>query len=205
MNRLIELVCLIALIVFSGCTQIQIPFIGKSSEQSNKTEISDLDDRQALELNAFIDKGRIVDAERLQQGRNIAIIPFKAGVRAEATDELDRVALMIVKGVSDVFADDQSGKHAHFNLLTADHSDNADLIVQGHITDMGKPSKLSQWVMFKRKIFLGVEGKIIDAQTGNVVLTFKDTTVTDTKGENYKDLGYRIGNNIGQYILSGIE
>jgi len=204
-NRRIKLVYIIILFVFVGCSQIQVPFFGKSTEQSNNVVTSDHNDHQAIESNTFVVKGSVINAKRLQQGKNIAIIPFKAGVNVEATYKLDRTALMIVKGISDAFDEDKNGKHAHFNILTADDSDNADLIVRGHITKMGELSKLRRWVLLKRKKMLSVDGKIFDVQTGEAVLTFDDYTDTSAKSEDYTDLGYRIGNNIGQYILSSID
>ena len=41
--------------------------------------------------------------EALKNGKNIAVVPFTAGVGVEANEDLDRIALMIVKGISDVF------------------------------------------------------------------------------------------------------
>jgi len=137
MNRLNKSALLSAVLIFAGCSQIQVPFMGNSSEDS-KIE------QQAPVSSEFVDQGRIIDAKILSQGKNIAIVPFSAGVRAEATYELDRTALMIVKGVSVAFAKDKTGKDAHFNLLMADDADNADLIVKGHITDMRRPSKLKR-------------------------------------------------------------
>jgi len=203
MKRSLRLLCFVFLLSAVGCGHINVPFLGKSSNQSKTDEKSRT---QATPLSAeFVDKGRIVNAQKLQQGRNIAIIPFTAGEAAESTQELDRVALMIVKGVVDAFADDHSGKHAHFNILTSENSKDADLIVKGHITAMGGPSKLKRWMPISNKRKLSVEGKITDVQSGEVVVTFTDHAETKVETDDYKQLGYDLGKNIGRFILSGVN
>jgi len=203
MNKLSRLLCFVFILSIMGCGSINIPFLGKSSDQSQAIEGSGRD-QPTLVSTEYVDKGRIVNAQKLQQGRNIAIIPFTAGERAESTDELDRVALMIIKGVVDALADDKSGKHAHFTILTAENSDEADLIVRGHITIMGKPSRLKRWTSLSNKIKLSVEGKITDIQSGEAVVKFEDHAQAGAKEDDYKQLGYNIGKNIGRFILSGI-
>jgi len=203
MEKAVKAVLFVSLFLMVGCAHI--PFIGKASQPSETVTKPQLKEQQTIESNDFVEKGQIVDASRLQQGHNLAIIPFKAGVDVEAGEELDRAALMVVKGISDAFADDHSGKHAHFKVLTAEDSQAADLIVQGHITDMIKPSKVGRWVLLKKGKKLGVEGKMIDAQTGEAVVIFSDHAKTSIRKEDHAPLGYRIGQNIGRLILSGIK
>lgn len=202
MKSFVKLLCFILVGTMIGCGHLTIPFIGKKSDQSLAGEKvkNQLLDIQPAE---FVDRGRIVNAEKLKQGRNIAIVPFTAGVGAESTDELNRVALMIIKGVVDAFADDKTGKHAYFNILMADDSKDADLIVSGHITAMGGPSKLKRWIPLSSKNKLSVEGKITDIQSGETVVIFSDYAQTETN-DDYKQLGYDLGKNIGRFILSGI-
>lgn len=181
-----------------GCSHVNIPFLSKSSDQTSKAQ-------PAPVLTEFVDEGLIVNAQKLKQGRNIAIIPFTAGVGAVSTDDLDRAALMIVKGVSDAFADDKTGKHAHFNLLTVENSKDADLVVKGHIIAMSEPSKFKKWTPLSNKRKLSVEGKITDIQSGETVVIFTDHEQAKAKDDGFKQLGYDIGKNIGRFILSGIQ
>lgn len=192
----------ISLILFVGCAHV--PFFGQSTLSSTVTE-SDSHRKQTLKSGHFEGKRRIVDAQRLQQGQNLAIIPFKAGVGVEANEELDRVALMIVKGISDVFTDNRGGKDDYFNILTAENSQKADLIIRGHITAIRRLSRVSRWALMKKEKSLDVDGKMTDARTGETVLIFADRAKTKKKTEDYKQLGYRIGKKIGRFILSGAE
>ena len=197
MKRAAKAGCLVLLFLTIGCSHIA--FLGKSPRPSKNT-IGPSKLKQPLESNNFVEKGQIIDVPRLQQGTNIAIIPFKAGVGVEANEELDKIALMIVKGVADVFADDQESR---FNILTAENSQEADFIIQGHITGVKGPSRVSRWILFKGQKTLDVDGKMVDAQTGETIAVFADKT--ETKEADYKELGYRIGKNIGLFIVSGVE
>ncbi|MCK5178887.1 MAG: hypothetical protein KAR32_05095 [Candidatus Omnitrophica bacterium] len=195
MRKVVKAGCFIALFLMIGCAHI--PFLGKSSQPADDAVESSVPE-QSVELNDFVKKGQIVDAESLKQGKNIAVIPFKAGVGVEANEELDRIALMIVKGIADTFADAEGNL---FNILTAENLEGADFIVQGHVTSVKGPSKVSRWVLLKGHKRLGIDGKMVDAQTGEAIAVFADQATSET--ENYKDLGYRIGKNIGLFILSG--
>ena len=134
----------LSLFFILGCAHI--PFIGKSALSETEKKF-DSPEKPALESSQFVEKGRIVDVQRLQRKQSIAIVPFKAGVGVVASEESDKIALTIVKGISDAFAYDRSGKHKHFNILTAESSQKADLLIQGYITDMKSSSKISRWVL----------------------------------------------------------
>ena len=197
MKKVAKAGCLISVFLMIGCAHI--PFIGTSSQSAKETMKSGRLE-PPLELNGFVVKGQIVDAGRLRQGKNIAVIPFKAGVGVEANEDLERIALMIVKGITDVFADDQG---TSFNILTAENSKEADFVIQGHVTNVKGPSRVSRWVLRKGQKTLSVDGKMIDAQTGKAIAVFTDQVTSKT--ENYRDLGYRIGKDIGLYTLSGAD
>ena len=203
MKILILVECIIVAFLINGCSYI--PFIEKSPQLPETVTQSAAPEKQLLESNNFVEKGRIISKQALEKGKNIAIVPFTAGVNVEASSELDKVALMIVKGVSDAFADDHSGKHDHFSVLTAEDSQAADLFVQGHIRSMKNPSRVKSCVLLKGQRALSVDGKIVDATTGESVMIFEDVQATNVKDEGHDQLGYRIGKNIGRFILSGVE
>ncbi|MCK4882681.1 MAG: hypothetical protein KAS92_06635 [Candidatus Omnitrophica bacterium] len=197
MKKGVKAGCLISLLLMIGCAHI--PFLGKSSQPAVDA-VESIVPEQPVESNRFVEKGRIVDASRLRQGKNVAVIPFKAGVGVEANEELERITLMIVKGIADTFADDQRGL---FTIVTAENLEAADFAIQGHVTGLKGPSKVKRWVLLKGHKMLGVDGKMIDAKTGETVAVFTDQVTS--QAENYKDLGHQIGKNIGLFVLSGTE
>ena len=129
------------------------------------------------------------------------IVPFTAGEGVEETDQLDKVSLMLVKGVYDTFQDASS----HLKMLEADKIDDADFIIQGHIVSISKPSKVNKLMLSNGKKQLQVQGKMTDAKTGETVVLFDDHQETSQKDEDCKHLGYVIGENISHFILSGLE
>lgn len=201
MEKAVNAGFLVSLFLVIGCAHV--PFAGKSSQPPTAAVKNGVHEGRPFESSGFVEKGRIVDGQRLQSGRNVVVIPFKAGVGVEATEALDKIALMIVKGISDAFASEGGGHH--LQLLTVEDSQKADMIIQGHVTAMEHPSKIGRWILFKDTKKLGVEGKMTDAQTGEVILSFSDHAVSGAQREDHTQLGYRIGKNIGRFISAGME
>ena len=179
--------CILVLWAAAGCSHV--PFMGEKTQPV------------PVEANAFVELGRIIDAQALKNGKGIAIVPFTAGVDVAATEEVDKAALMIIKGVSDVF-----GKApGQFTVLTKENAETADFFIKGHVSDIQDFSKVGSWVLLKGQRSVSVEGKMINAQTGEAVLVFSDTQQTQENGEDHGRLGYLIGENVGHFILSGVQ
>ncbi len=72
----------------------------------------------------------VLQPELLGKGGKLAFIPFTAGVNAEAGPALDRLALLVVKGASDVLS-----ASSLFQILNGAESGQADLILEGRIEE----------------------------------------------------------------------
>ena len=149
----------------------------------------------------LVESGKILNRERLQKGGSLLVIPFKAGPGVEADGELDRMALTIVKGISDKLKE----KNTSLKLLDYEHAQEADFVLQGHITLVEKPSQFNKWVKRDKTIEVSAEGEIIDLETDKKIVIFSDSRKSSQKDATYKDLGYQIGERIGRFLLSGIE
>jgi hypothetical protein len=197
--------CCVALI--SGCTTFKKlnPFSSKPSlgTQISQEELEEkeLDGVQLLASAASLKDARVVDLERLKQGGKVVVLPFKAGVGVEANKELDKIALMIIKGVSEIL-EREVGK---ITVVFDEEAEDADLIIKGHVTEKRLPGKLRKWVLLNKNIVLAVDGKMIDRNTGQTVLVFSDKHQINLKEGNFLQLGYTIGQNIGQYIVQALE
>ena len=143
--------------------------------------------------------GKILNKERLSQGGNLLLQPFQAGPKVEANSQLDKISFRIMKGVSDSL----KGNRPYFNILLDDERtvQEADLVLQGYITEMHKTSALSGF-LGKNKNNLGIEGKLVDTNTGEVLAVFSNTFEAQDKEEDHKKLGFRAGEDIGQFIVS---
>lgn len=140
---------------------------------------------------------KVLNAKRLQHGGKMAVVPFRAGVGVEATDELDAVALMIVKGVADFLKKDGS----RFEVMMGEKADQADFLIQGHITHRRAVSGLRRWIPGSRTIELGIEAKMIDIATQQPVLIFAQRKKAAEKAGGYRGLGYTLGEDLGRFIL----
>ena len=150
----------------------------------------------------FIKTEQIVDAHRLKKGGKVLIIPFSAGVGVEATNDLDRGALMIVKGIADVLKEEGS----FFKILDSNNAQDADFIIKGHFVGLREKTDATLLFFKKQKIYYAdVEGKISDPKSGETLLVFADSKKTEGENETLKDLGYAIGLDIGHFILSSIQ
>lgn len=190
-------------VVLSGCSSANIPFFGNKPAQ--QAEAVSAADEKLLVANEFVDKGSVVNRERLQQRQNILIFPFRAGVNVEATDDLDKIALMVIKGIVDTFDADQTGKHDHFYVLTAESQELPELILKGSFTEVAEPSALKNLLPLSGQRMLAVSGKLMDAKSGEVLIIFTDKEATNNKNDDVMKLGYQIGNNIGRFLLSGVD
>jgi hypothetical protein len=202
-TRITDKAVLGMLVVLStGCSHI--PFIGKSAPSPVK-EVSgakpvDIPNEKPVQ---YVLKGQLVDLERLSSGGKVLVFPFAAGVGVEAGGQLDKASLMVIKGLSDVF--EREDKGGLFTILTDENAREADLVIQGHITDIKISSKIGRWGLLKKVKRLSVEGKMLEMNSGKTVAIFSDQTRTGDPDEDLKALGYRLGQNIGKFLLFGVK
>lgn len=175
-------VVFVLLIFISGCSWFR-PH--SSKDASNGPPVS-----------LYIDSGKVFYKDKLREGGKIAVIAFSAGENIEADEELDKIALMIIRGLAD------SLETSPLEVVFEDEAKEADFIIEGHVTKMLSPSKLKRWVMQKRKIELGVEGKMVDQKNGKTVAVFTDSQ----RGRaDYRQLGFAIGQDIGNFLRQQMQ
>ena len=144
---------------------------------------------------------RILQKERLQKGGNLLVVPFTAGVQVAATDELDRTSLMIVKGISETLA----AASTSFKILNDADAIKADTLLEGHVLQQKPAAHLNPKKLKRLKKFLKVDGKMTDAKTGEVMILFSKVRETTQNSQTFEELGFLLGKDIGQFILSGAQ
>lgn len=150
---------------------------------------------------AWVRTGKILDGQLLRQGGKVFIVPFKAGVNVVADDELDKISLMMVKGIAEAIKENG----AAFEILGPDRAREADWIVSGYVTGVGRPSRLIRWIFQKRRISLQVEGRMVQSPSQKNVAVFTDEERANPREKDHKQLGYDIGRDIGRFIVSALE
>lgn len=142
--------------------------------------------------------GRILNAPKDLQAAKVLIVPFRAGEGVESTEELDKVTLMIVKGIAEAF---ETGGLS-IEILSDKNQDEAQFIVQGHVTSYQTPSRMKRVLSLKKVISLAVKGKMLKVGSNQPVLVFEEKQQAKDKKTDGKYLGYVAGQNIGRFILS---
>lgn len=141
--------------------------------------------------------GRIVDSSLLKKGGALLIAPFKAGVDAEAGEQLDKISLRIVKGVADALQEN----NAPFQILVADNAQEADVVLKGFIEKIGSSGTMKRWILRKREIDMRVQGRMMDVKTGRLILMFSFQRKIKGKTKDYNSLAYEMGKELGMFIL----
>src|SRR3989338_8212224 len=150
----------------------------------------------------IVDDGKVIDLSRLRPGRSVVILPFNAGTQVEASDELDKIALMLVKGAAETFQENP----AALKVLFPGEKSQADLFLQGHVTRLTKKSAgAKRWLGRASAPSLTVEGDLVERKTGKVVLHFVHGKKAQDKGEDHRALGWEIGKDIARFIISEIN
>ena len=146
----------------------------------------------------FVKTGKILNSKRLKQGGKLLIIPFKAGEDVEATDEIDKLALTIVKGI----AEKLQVPGSPFKVIFAENANEADLSIEGHIIGVGRSSTFEKLILMDKGKSLSVSGKLVDQKTGETILVFTDVKQDQDKSKTFIDLAYGIGRDVGDYVLA---
>jgi len=194
----------LSVFTLTGCAHVHIPSFWKSSPQTEEAVDSKPQKKQKFIKNAYVSEGQIVAPRELERGRKIAVIPFYPGPGVEAGGAAEKAALMIVKGISDVLDDPYDGQEPYFKITTAKTAGDADLVISGHINRMARSSTVGRWVLFKTKTVLSVSGRVSVAKTADPVIIFEEVEELRRCDDDYQQLGYQVGKNIGELIRSGI-
>ncbi len=146
---------------------------------------------------SVIVKGTVIHSSLLSAGGNLLVVPFSAGVGVADTGELDRISLMIVKGIVSVLKD----RGSPFKVLVADNADTADMMIKGHVVRMETPWGVEKWMPGKKKKIFGVKGKLIEREKGRTVLLFSHHRHTAQDDLSFEEMGLSVGEDVGRFIL----
>lgn len=142
---------------------------------------------------------KVIDISRLKAGGRLVVVPFHAGPSVGATPESEKVALMFVKGVSEVLMTNNSP----LRIVSAQEADSADLLIKGHITDLKQPQGVKRLLFGRYR--LAMEGKMVDLKTNRDVLYFSGCKDSIEKATDLKEIGFQIGIEVGHFILHNLN
>ncbi len=174
MNKILVFVTVILSLVGSGC----------SSHNLKKTNFN-------AQVNP-LKEARVFQKDKLARGGNLLVVPFTAGVGVEASDDLDHVALQVVKGIADALQD----KGTSFKILVGENAETADFVIRGRIIQMDKKSKTASF---------GLEGSVLGVSDDEILAKFSQNQKSKNKADTFELMGYRTGIEIGQFLLTASD
>ncbi len=130
---------------------------------------------------------------------SLVIQPFKPGAGVEATNQLDQVSLMMVKG----FTEEMTQKNSSLTVITGQNTSQAKYFIRGYIVKLERSTGLMDYATKKPNI-LSVEGKMTDLESDRVVVNFSASVRSGEKND-FNDFAYKIGQRIAAYLSASDE
>ena len=149
----------------------------------------------------FVNSGKVIDAVLLAKEGSLLIVPFPAGVNVAATDELEQASFMVVKGIYDTLKE----KGAAFRLLESDSPQKPDFIIKGYMTRLSRSGGMIRGLIKGREMTVAAEGKLLERESGKPALIFSFQRKSAQKETDHRDLGYKVGQDIGEFIASHVH
>ena len=172
------------ILFFAGCCCYRAPKIVAAPEGSSLKE------------------ARVFQKEKLAKGGNILVVPFSAGEGVEASDALDHVSLMIVKGIAETLG--PAGKP--FKILVEQDAQSADFVVKGRIMQMEEKSHFHKPWQKKTETFkLAIEGSVLGVEPEEILAKFSQTKKKESSENSFQPMGYDLGVEIGRFLLSSAQ
>ncbi len=118
---------------------------------------------------------------------------FKAGPQAVADEGLDRVSMMLIKGISEQL----QAAGSIWEMANEAHA--AEYVLAGHIEEFSLPGRVSG-IWRKNNSRLSVSGEVYSKDSQAKILTFASSKNITAK--NFMDAAYHMGKAIGDFILA---
>lgn len=143
--------------------------------------------------------GNVLSHERLKQGGKVGLALFKAGPQAESNEQLDRLAIVLLKGMRDRL------ETAESRLIITNNAEEADFIISGYIEEFTQPGKFQRVVMRKKKSNFAVSGEMWSRGSGQKVLVFSSLCTFTGKNPNVQGAVYDMGLSIGDFLIQNVN
>ena len=130
----------------------------------------------------------------------MVMVPFQAGAGVVANEDLDKASLMIVKGFAEILSTEDAGLEVVLN----EDADQADFIIEGRITDFKSFGAWKKW-FGKKKVILGVSGKIKQRGTLKTLVAFSDLEEMKLEKIDFEKISYQVGQNLARFLAAKLK
>lgn len=196
---------LVILISTYGCGWVKAPSWRPFKKSQSVAPVEEVAVPQAakvqIPLKQGMAQGRVIQPERLSKGGRILLVPFRAGESVVASEELDKIAYRVMQGINNSLAENPP----YFDIMINDETELPDYYINGYFTRKRESPGFIKALRLRQGFILGVEGKLVDANTQEVLATFSDEVSSSDPGEDFIHLGFQLGNNIGEFLHRNIN
>ena len=137
--------------------------------------------------------GKIYQPAILAGRGKVLVVPFSPGPRVAATDELERMALSLVKGIA------QQMSAGGFEVLSAQEAQDAELILKGRITARVEKSGWWRSLLRKNRKELAVEAQLVTVDQ-RLIVQVATCRASRDKTKVFAKLAEELGEMIGQFL-----
>ena len=140
--------------------------------------------------------GIVLDTAELAQGGPMALAPFKAGPQAEANEELDRLSMMILKGIKDSLDNQRT------SLRVSEEDKQPRMVLEGYVQEFSRTTRLSRVLWRPDRDSIVLVGEIWLSSSGKRLLNFVARKKFNPKKERLMEVVYHMGRDIGDFIAA---
>lgn len=142
-------------------------------------------------------ESRVFKPEKFATGGKLLVVPFSAGAGVAANDDLERVSLMIVKGIADALQEQGS----RFTLVSSEGAPEADVVIKGRIVAMATKTGITKpWGKKPRRVTLSIEGSVLGVEEEDILAKFSQSKEFQGPDVRFEALAYEIGVEIGKFL-----
>ncbi|MCA9403018.1 MAG: hypothetical protein KC897_04495 [Candidatus Omnitrophica bacterium] len=200
MKSVKPLACVFLAVILTGCGGLKVPKWVPFTGSKQPVEPQPV---PPVAIQLPVRDGRMIAPKRLAKGGRVMLVPFRAGEHVIASQELDKIAFRMMQGIAIPLRDNRP----YFEIvINSEEGADPDFLIDGYFTRKRESADiLSRWFFLRKKRILSVEGKLMDARTREVLATFEDGLVTQDADQDFLQLGFDIGRNIGEFINENIN
>ena len=143
------LLFMVSVLISAGCSSFNMDWNPFYKPADIAQPVIEKPQEEIVEIaNPYVDSGRIIHADKLSQGGNLLIIPFRAGPGVESNTRLDELSLKMIQGIAAELKD----YRPYFQILTDQGKEEPDVILKGFFTEVGQDAGLMGWIPGKNPL-----------------------------------------------------
>lgn len=145
--------------------------------------------------------GKIVNRQAIIKNGTVAILPFRAGEGVSADPQLDRMSMMISKGIIDYLNEQK----LPIKVLTTQDQGIPDMVIEGYIENFKRPGKLSRLIFRNKLSAMKISGQMNLVKNKERLIVFNQTKSLSDPKQDGVTLAYQMGQDLGLFLSDALN